>query len=348
MITRNLIFSVLFLHYTNAFVVPRVSSGHRMVGKTQLRLNAKPPTNINPTEPNQNLTPNEQERLSQTFGGYTVKQRLREEVESPFRKVRLIFFGSSAGSALTALYFSATNALKAYLGTYSDAPPLEEALTSCGINIAGAIVCGFLAYRDYQLGQANLERIAKGAQLAKLAVSPGDDDDKTVRTLSDYRRSSRVLICAGGEEYIENMCRSLNSDQLSDENTLPQLLQDVDVLVVPVLLTDDNVVGDTKLVWRGTVQSESDRNFDSKRSDAVVAFPWNNAGWSDYLKSEIATAVKQGFDVNSKGITLTVKKNGKILRRATGAPRWNDLVGTMEVMDGSKFGMPGDSEKYGL
>jgi hypothetical protein len=57
--------------------------------------------------------------------------------------------------------------------------------------------------------------------------------------------------------------------------------------------------------------------------------------------------VKQGFDVQSKGFTITVKKNGKILRRATGTPRWSDLVETMEVMDGSKFGMPGDSEKYG-
>ena len=28
------------------------------------------------------------------FGGYTAKQRMREEIESPFRKVRLIFFWS--------------------------------------------------------------------------------------------------------------------------------------------------------------------------------------------------------------------------------------------------------------
>lgn len=36
-------------------------------------------------------TPNNDntDALSQKFGGYTTKQRLREEVESPFRKVRL-------------------------------------------------------------------------------------------------------------------------------------------------------------------------------------------------------------------------------------------------------------------
>jgi hypothetical protein len=308
-------------------------------------LYATPP--IKP-KPDSNLTPVEQEKLAQTFGGYTVKQRLREEVESPFRTVRLFFFASSAGSAGIAFYFSFLSAVKAYVGGFSDAVPLEEALTNCAINIGGVVVLGYLAFRDYQAGEGNLERIAKGGALAKLAVSPGPDDERTIRTLSEFRRTSRVLICAGGKEYIENVCKSLNSDQFSDENNLPQLLEDVDVLVVPVLLSSDNAsVGDSKSVWRQTVPSDMDRNFDSTKSDAVVAFPWSNASWNDYLKSEIETAKKQGFDVASKGITIIVKKNGKILRRASGAPRWPELVGTMEVMDGSKFGMPGDSEKYG-
>merc|ERR1712157_637309 len=54
-----------------------------------------------------------------------------------------------------------------------------------------------------------------------------------------------------------------------------------------------------------------------------------------------------GFDVLSKGITIIVKKNGKILRRATGSPKWADLIESMEVLDGSRFGMPGDKAKYG-
>lgn len=241
------------------------------------------------------------------------------------------------------------------MGGFSDAVPLDEALTNCAINIAGVVVCGYLAYRDYQAGQGNLERIAKGGALAKLAVSPGNDNERAIRTLSDFRRTSRVLICAGGKEYIENVCRSLNDNSTNNNNNnnLPQLLDQVDVLVVPVLLTDTATVGDSKSVWRGTTtttsssSSLSSDNFDSTRSDGVVAFPWSNASWADYLKSEIETAKTQGFDVLSKGITITVKKNGKILRRATGAPRWPEFVGTMEVLDGSKFGMPGDSEKYG-
>ena len=40
-----------------------------------------------------------------------------------------------------------------------------------------------------------------------------------------------------------------------------------------------------------------------------------------------------------------MKKNGRVLRRLTGQPPWSSLVGTMEVADGSKFGMPGDDER---
>lgn len=287
----------------------------------------------------------------QTFGGYTVKQRLREEVESPFRKVRLLFFGSSAISALIALYFSTLAAIKANIGGYTDSIPLDEALNSCAVNIAGVVVCAVLTFRDYKAGQSNLERIARGGMLAKLAVSAAGNR-KIIRTLSEYRRSNRVLICAGGKEYIDEVCLSLNSDQLKDENNLPELIQQVDLLVVPVLLTDNSsdaklTVGDTKDAWQSTIPSATDRNFDSTKSDSIVAFPLNNRAWTDYLTSEIETAKNQGFDVLSKGITIIVKKNGKILRRATGSPKWADLIESMEVLDGSRFGMPGDKAKYG-
>lgn len=289
-----------------------------------------------------------------TKGGYTVKQRLREEVESPFRKVRLLFFASSTGSALTALYFSGLNTIKALVGGYSDAIPLDEALTSDAINIGAAIICGLLAFREYKVGQANLERIARGGKLAALAVEPAKAQTTggpNLRRLTDYRRNSRVLIAGGGEQYISKLARSLNADQLKDTNMIPEKLEECDVIVVPVLLSQsgkDYVVSDTKEYWKKVeAASEEDRNFDISRSANVIAFPKGSAAWLDYLQEDIKTASGQGFDVLDKGITLTVKKNGRILRRATGLPDWTNLIGAMEVMDGSRFGMPGDSEKYG-
>lgn len=285
--------------------------------------------------------------LSGKFGGYTVKQRLREEVESPFRKVRFGFFAFSAVSAFIALYFSALGTLKAVMGGFTDAPLLEEAVQSDAINLAGLLVCGYLALREYRIGEANLERIAKGGALARLVVEPAMGGRQT---LASYRRAARVLIAAGGPSYITELARSLNSDQLSDANIIPQKLAESEVVVVPVLLKENGEkisVEETKDFWLAVDADEKSLNFDIAKSNQVVAFPRGGSAWADYLKSEIETANGQGFNVMDKGITITVKKNGRILRRATGQPPFSDFLGMMEVMDGSKFGMPGDSQRYG-
>jgi hypothetical protein len=295
--------------------------------------------------------------LSQpTQGGYTLKQRLREEIDSPFRKVRLAFFAASFASALIALYFSALSTIKAFVGGYADAMPLDEALASDAINIGAVLACGFITYRDVKAGEANLEKIARAGKLASLVVEPAAllaDKKRRLVEVKSYRRASRVLIAAGGKDYISTLARSLTCDQLKDTNIIPEKLEEVDVVIIPVLLEKQNekvVVGDTRAFWKNGVEAtlaESDRNFDINRANNAISFPQGPNAWIDYLDSEIETAISQGFDVLQKGITVTVKKNGKILRRATGQPPFGEMIGMMEVMDGSKFGMPGDSERYG-
>ena len=148
------------------------------------------------------------------FGGYTAKQRMREEIESPFRKVRLIFFGASTGSALLALYFSILNVAKAATG-FSNDIPLDEAVSSTAINVVAVLACAAITWNDYQAGEKNLERIAQGGRLAKLVVSPATAPAKR-RTLTEYRRGNRVAICVGGEQYVQTLARSLSADQRTD------------------------------------------------------------------------------------------------------------------------------------
>lgn len=356
-------FNLLFITQTQAFSLGQQGKSiHsntpiQQLGIARFRITSPIQVNENTNEgPSRSSnSPNDNE-LAKTFGGYTVKQRLREEVESPFRKVRFLFFGSATGSAFLALYFSATNALKAQLGGYRDAMPLDEALTSCGINLTAVIVCAYLTYTDYKRGEANLARIKRGGALAKLGVTIPEANlawSQGQKTLSDFRRGYRVLICSGGKEKIEEVCRSLCADQLKDENNLAEKIQEIDTIVVPVLLERDpsgsgkTVVGDTRSCWMGTNALDGDRNFDPERANIVLGFPQGNLQWEEYLEGDIETASGQGFDVLNNGITVIVKKNGKILRRVTGMPKWGEYIGTMDVLDGGKFGMPGDSEKYG-
>ena len=245
-----------------------------------------------------------------------------------------------------ALYFSLTVALKAKIGGYENVIPLDEALVQVAINAAGVLGFAALTVRELDVGKKNLERIAKGGLLARLVVQPAMEESSK-KTLKEYRREKRVVIAAGGKDYINRLAMSLCSDQLADENTLPQSLAGVDVVIVPVLLNNDFKAVETMTPWTNAEPSETDRNFDSTRANQVVAFPAEFNNWNEYLKSDVETAKGQGFDVLEKGITITVKKNGRILRRATGLPPFGDFIGAMEVADGSRFGMPGDSEKYG-
>ena len=58
--------------------IPQISS--------ETKLNVKSPPDKEVQTISRPITNDEEERLGKTFGGYTVKQRLREEVESPFNK----------------------------------------------------------------------------------------------------------------------------------------------------------------------------------------------------------------------------------------------------------------------
>jgi hypothetical protein len=207
--------------------------------------------------------------------------------------------------------------LKANIGGYADAIPLEDALTTCAINGAGAIGFGMLAFREIKVGNANLERIAKGGLLARLEVEPASSSGGGRRALGNYRRASRVVIAAGGREYVNRLAMSLCSDQLMDTNTIPDALSGVDTIIVPVLLDYKyQATSEVRDAWRNAVPGANDRNFDSSRADDVIAFPSGSfVNWNQYLKSDVETARGQGFDVLDKGITITVKKNGRILRR---------------------------------
>ena len=102
-----------------------------------------------------------------------------------------------------ARYFSLIASGKALAG-FQDVAPLSESLTSCAINVGAAAVCGFLTWRDWQAGDANLRRIAKGGAFADLKVTPADGSAAIVR-LGEFRRDARVMICAGGDAYLTQL-----------------------------------------------------------------------------------------------------------------------------------------------
>ena len=72
---------VLLATLSHALVAPRTRA---VAGSAR-----RSPATLSETQTRLAALPDEDE----LFGGYTAKQRLREEIDSPFRKVRLLFFG---------------------------------------------------------------------------------------------------------------------------------------------------------------------------------------------------------------------------------------------------------------
>jgi hypothetical protein len=54
-------------------------------------------------------------------------------------------------------------------------------------------------------------------------------------------------------------------------------------------------------------------------------------GWDDYVKAEMADAVKQGGDrAKNEGIAIVVANNGKVIRRGVGIVPWRQMVEQLE------------------
>jgi hypothetical protein len=54
--------------------------------------------------------------------------------------------------------------------------------------------------------------------------------------------------------------------------------------------------------------------------------------WAEYIKSEMADAVKQGGNrANEEGIAIVIASNGKIIRRGVGTVPWRQMVEQLEL-----------------
>ncbi|KAG7336832.1 DUF3493 domain containing protein [Nitzschia inconspicua] len=253
--------------------------------------------------------------------------RLREEAESPFRKVRYFFYLNIAGGATTSLLISIARIAAALTGVNTDL--MDESLRNAAIDVVGLAAVAYFWRQDQVAEESRLKRATKGAEMAKLNVRAsktlmtGDQDDATstfTTTLASFRRQrgieKRVVIAAAGEEKIRQV--------LKEAQELQPGLADNDLVVVPVVmprgvapLVDDTVI--------------------TQPLPANVALPvtvGNN--WKQFIDEEATEATSQGVNIEEEGFCIVLKKNGRVGQRTRGI-FLNNLVGN--VMARKEAGM---------
>lgn len=272
---------------------------------------------------------------------YSRDVRLREEAESPFRRVRFFLYTVLGGGALTSLLLSLARIAAASSGINSDL--MNESLVNAGVDVAGLAVLAVLFQQDLQAQESRLKRATKGATFAKLAIrvhkgiadpllweenntKSGTDSNAsstnvyTSLTLADLRRNrgieKRVVIAAAGNGKIEKV--------LEEARSCGDALEANDLVIVPVILP---------AATAPTVDTEKSNNNPLPR---CVALPVGTAAWRSVLEDETKEARKQGVDIEAEGICIILKKNGRVGQRTRGI-FLQRMVG--EVQDRKQRGM---------
>jgi len=244
--------------------------------------------------------------------------RLREEAESPFRKVRYFLYLNGLGGALSSLFISGTRVIAALNGINTDL--MQESLINCGVDIGGIIVVGLLYKRDVDAEQSRLKRATKGAKLAKLTVrasksmlememeGTAQPQGTFTTSLGSFRRNrgleKRVVLAAAGEDKI--------ADVIEEAKSLEQDLELNDLVVIPVVMPQG----------KAPAVQESDL----PRCVAVPVVVADN--WRNVINDEASEAIKQGVDIEKEGFCVIVKKNGRVGQRTKGI-FLNNLVGNV-------------------
>ena len=267
---------------------------------------------------------------------YSRTVRLREEVESPFSKVRLFFYVVIGLGAALSLAISLAQVGAALNGINQDM--IQNSFINIAVDTLGIALVTFLYQRDLKAQESRLKRATKGAQLAKLmvrgnqSITMGDlvasDDeiltdnknnarlDNTITTsLASLRRGrgieKRVVIAVAGQQKV--------SEIVQEARQLEQALITNDLLIVPVILPD--------------VMAPLDLTLDDLPNSVAVPVGLN---WKPLIQEEVKEAASQGVNVLLEGFSIILKKNGRVGQRTRGIFLQNMVA---DVLERASMGM---------
>lgn len=176
-------------------------------------------------------SPRSQKRFLNAESGsddFTRKQLLKEETESPFRKVRLFLsVGLGAAAGLGSL-LNLISLLTITSGVKEG--NIDEVIGNLAVNLGGIPVIAYVVKQDLDSQKSALTRIQKGGKLAGLKIKIDGDEGPLIVKLSDLRRgrgiNKKVVIVAAPSDLLN---KSLTSSFQESRN-----LRSNDLIVVPV------------------------------------------------------------------------------------------------------------------
>ncbi|WCJ38175.1 hypothetical protein M5689_019249 [Euphorbia peplus] len=242
--------------------------------------------------------------------------KIRSEVLTPFRSVRMFFYlAFIASGGLGGLI--ATTRLIAALANPARALEVPEILQGLGIDIGAVSLFAFLYYRENTAKNAQIARLSREETLANLKLRVNETRTISVNSL---RGIARLVICAGPESHI------LESFRLSEPFT--ESLLDRGVLVVPFATDGNSPTFDFD-------ESEEMKDLTAKKKRLWQLNPSIISDWSKWLDEQKKLA---GVSPESP-VYLSLRLDGRVRGSGVGYPPWNALVAQLPPVKGMWSGL---------
>ncbi|KAA0037902.1 protein LOW PSII ACCUMULATION 1 [Cucumis melo var. makuwa] len=242
--------------------------------------------------------------------------KIRSEVLSPFRSVRMFFYLTFIASGTLGGLIATTQLLGA-LANSSRADEVPDILKGLGIDFGAVALFAFLYFRENNAKNAQLARLSREESLSNLKLRV---DQNKVIPISTLRGIARLVICAGPESFVIEAFKS-------SEPFTEQLLER-GVLVVP-LATDV-----TTLNFEFDEREEV-KDITSKRKKLWRLTPVYMTEWSAWLDEQKKLA---GVSSDSP-VYLSLRMDGRVRGSGVGYPPWNALVAQLPPVKGLWSGL---------
>ncbi|XP_059626121.1 protein LOW PSII ACCUMULATION 1, chloroplastic [Cornus florida] len=241
--------------------------------------------------------------------------KIRSEVLSPFRSVRMFFYLAFIASGTLGGLIAMTRLISALVNA-SRAAEVPDILNGLGIDIGAVSIFAFLYSRENNAKNAQLARLAREENLSNLKLRV---DEKKVIPVSALRGIARLVILAGPAPFL------VEAFQLSKPFT--KGLLERGVLVVP-FATDGSSPS-------FEFEESEEMDLTSKRKRLWQLVPVFAPEWSMWLDEQ-----KKLANVSPESpVYISLRMDGRVRGSGVGYPSWNAFVAQLPPVKGMWSGI---------
>ncbi|CAM6104727.1 unnamed protein product [Calypogeia fissa] len=251
---------------------------------------------------------------------YSSDTKIRSEVISPFRSLRMFFYvafiaSGTIGSLITLTRFAAA------LSGAPNAQPISDIFKDLGIDLAAVTIFALLYRSDAKARDVSLAKISREEILSTLRVELAN---KKVVTLQQLRGIARIVIISGSGEFIK--------DAFQRAEPFKEDLLERGVLVVSYsldgALPSSEPTSSTTQQGAGSVAVQEQPKVAA--TERWTATPIYTSEWSRWLNAQkkLANVSKD------KPVYISLRLDGRVRGSGVGYPPWERFAVQLPPMTG--------------